>query len=316
MLIFVAMENKSKSFIITVDTEGDNLWRYHDGKKINVKNAEYIEPFQVMCQQFNFKPVYLVNYEMAECDLFVNQSREWLSNGNCEIGLHLHAWNNPPFHRLEGRYKGQPYLIEYPKEIMEDKFRIIYNLLCERYNQPPLSHRAGRWAMNEDYFSILNKFGIRIDCSYTPLINWEHSKGRTMGGSNYKNVSLQPSCIDGIFEVPMTVRMTDVPSHRPWYKRFRRERLPRNIWMRPAMQSLNDLESLVDMIEAEPQTDYIEFMIHSSELMPGGSPYCRTDKDVREFLSKIRKIFENVHNRGYQGRTLQEYFTLHHDSAK
>ena len=53
-----------KKFIITVDTEGDNLWGYKEGDTITTNNALYIPRFQELCENYGFKPVYLTNYEM------------------------------------------------------------------------------------------------------------------------------------------------------------------------------------------------------------------------------------------------------------
>ncbi|WP_395754844.1 hypothetical protein [Edwardsiella ictaluri] len=50
-------------FIITIDTEGDNLWQNHD--RITTENARYLPRFQLLCEKYGFKPVYLTNYEMA-----------------------------------------------------------------------------------------------------------------------------------------------------------------------------------------------------------------------------------------------------------
>lgn len=52
-----------KYFIITVDTEGDNLWNWKEGKEITTQNAKAIPKFQELCERFKFKPVYLINYE-------------------------------------------------------------------------------------------------------------------------------------------------------------------------------------------------------------------------------------------------------------
>ena len=57
--------------------------------------------------------------------------------------------------------------------------------LCDKISHNPVSHRAGRWAMDDRYFEILKDFGITTDCSFTPGVNWESSKGITGGGSNY-----------------------------------------------------------------------------------------------------------------------------------
>ncbi|MDR8263551.1 deacetylase, partial [Acinetobacter baumannii] len=49
------------AFLITIDTEGDNLWQKHDS--ITTENARYLPRFQQLCEKYGFKPVYLTNYE-------------------------------------------------------------------------------------------------------------------------------------------------------------------------------------------------------------------------------------------------------------
>ena len=48
-----------KRFIITVDTEGDDLWNYHQGDIIRTENTLYIPRFQELCEKYRLKPVYL-----------------------------------------------------------------------------------------------------------------------------------------------------------------------------------------------------------------------------------------------------------------
>ena len=117
-----------KYFIITVDTEGDDLWNYILGSEVKTENARYIQPFQEICDKYSFKPVYLSNYEMLKSDIYVDFAKKTEAEGRCEIGLHLHAWNNPPLYDLPILYKGNPYLIEYPYDIMRQKFEVLYNL--------------------------------------------------------------------------------------------------------------------------------------------------------------------------------------------
>ena len=47
-----------KYFIITVDTEGDNLWNYKLGDEVSTKNADYIPRFQRLCEKYGFKPLH------------------------------------------------------------------------------------------------------------------------------------------------------------------------------------------------------------------------------------------------------------------
>jgi hypothetical protein len=57
------------SFIVTIDTEGDDIW--NGPREITTCNARYLPRFQELCERFGLKPTYLVNYEMAVSPAFV-----------------------------------------------------------------------------------------------------------------------------------------------------------------------------------------------------------------------------------------------------
>ncbi len=301
----------NKAFIITVDTEGDNLWDYHKGDSIRTENANYIPRFQSLCETFGFKPVYLTNYEMVLCDKFVESAKGWLTQDLCEVGVHLHAWNNPPEYKLVGPHDYNPYLIEYPEEIMRKKFAEIYNLIKERFGISPVSHRAGRWAMDERYFKILNEFGIKVDCSHTPHINWSRNVGITRGGSNYSTIEEKPSYINDVLEVPVSIRIIHHCSEGAIKHRIRTLIKGENVWPRPATQSASMIKRLIKKLHSDLSCDYVQFMIHSSELMPGGSPYFKTKEDINKLFLSLEDVFRSAKSLGYIGLTLSEYFNQH-----
>lgn len=100
---------KNKYFIITVDTEGDNLWKYKKGDLVQTENSLFCPRFQELCNKYGFKPVWLVNYEMASDDRFVDYIKPKEEVGLCEVGIHVHAWNNPPIYELSGKYPGNSF---------------------------------------------------------------------------------------------------------------------------------------------------------------------------------------------------------------
>lgn len=51
-----------KRFIVTVDTEGDNLWEWKPGDNITTYNSRFVDRFQCLCEEFGFIPVYLCSY--------------------------------------------------------------------------------------------------------------------------------------------------------------------------------------------------------------------------------------------------------------
>lgn len=304
-MIYMSM----KSFIITVDTEGDNLWSYVKGSKVSTCNVRYIARFQELCNRFGFKPVWLTNYEMIQSDEYVKVIQPYLERNQCEIGIHVHAWNNPPFYQLDTKYDGNSYLIEYPKEIMYSKFKTTYELIEQKLGVRAKSHRSGRWAMDNRYFKLLEDFGITCDCSYTPTIEWNDAPGETIpSGSDYRNVIKDAHMVGNILEVPATIRRYNHYLSSGTFKHKLKTLLfGGRIWLRPALNSLDEMKKLARDVSKEPENDYLEFMLHSSELMPGGSPYFQTAESIERMYRDMEKLFIYVKKLGYEGDTLQNY---------
>ena len=309
-----------KHLIITIDTEGDNLWAWREGQPIGTENTRFLPPFQSLCEEYGMKPVYLSNYEMLQDSRFCAFAREKQDRGLCEIGMHLHAWNCPPMEeRLPARtdcVPGAAYLIEYSEEAMEEKIRFMTELITEKMGLPPVSHRAGRWATDDRYFRLLQKYGYRVDCSVTPKLDWSAHPGRSpqSGGSDYRKSPDTPYVIPGtgITEYPVTV----YEDHRVYLP----DRLtPKNIaralvhakrgnqlWLRPNGNNLKECLGVLERGAREDNRDYVMFMLHSSELMPGGSPTFRDEPAIRNLYRELRSIFACAVRLGYRGATFRE----------
>lgn len=300
---------RTRHFIITVDTEGDNLWASHNGEPITTQNTKFLPRFQELCNKFGFKPVYLTNYEMANDTDFATKAIVWLNKGQCEIGLHVHGWNNPPFYSIGGKQYAHAYLYEYPAQVMKEKLIVTKNLIKENFGITPISHRAGKWAMNDEYFQILEEIGIKVDCSFCPGVDWSNTIGATKGGTDYTKVSCKPIYKNGIFEVPMTIlRKHWTGIHRPSriVKNFLYGASP--IWLRPASSSLEQMIEVIKSNSCLFGNDYVMFMVHSSELMPGGSPYFENETAIETLYQTMSELFYYAYEKGYRGCTLAEYY--------
>lgn len=303
---------KNKIFIITIDTEGDNQW--DTSKGISTENAKYLPRFQELCEKYGFKPVWLTNYEMAMEPSFVEYMKKKQELGLCEIGMHLHAWNNPPEYQLNRINDQRDYLIEYPIEIMEQKIKVLTELLTSKFGKRPISHRSGRWAMDDRYFSLLEKYGYRVDCSVTPFVDWSGLKGSTgVEGTNYSTTPYKPHYIgDRILEVPVTIRkihcleFNRIKNMHSFLGEVKRFVIGRHQWLRPdKFLSKRGIKKLLRKIEKEQEL--LMFMIHSSELMPGGSHNFVHKQEIERLYTLIEEIFKEVKSTGYQGQTLREY---------
>ncbi|MGY3308086.1 polysaccharide deacetylase family protein [Pantoea ananatis] len=309
------------AFLITIDTEGDNLWQNHD--RITTRNATFLSRFQSLCEKYSFKPTWLTNYEMAVDPAYIEFAKDVIARDQGEVGMHLHAWNNPPLHDLTGDdWRHKPYLIEYPRDIIRQKIEFMTQLLENTFQTKMLSHRAGRWAFNEYYASLLVEFGYRVDCSVTPYVDWSQSLGdpKGSGGTDYSDFPRHAYFVDidniaktggsPLLEVPMSIQYKYSPlinSIKQGIKRLQgKNKGPSVNWLRPAGENLNNMKQVVDQAISQG-ADYVEFMLHSSEFMPGGSPTFKNEPDIEKLYDDLEKLFSWLHQRT-TGMTLTEYY--------
>jgi hypothetical protein len=316
---------KRPAFLITIDTEGDDLWSAP--REITVRNAAFLDRFQRLCEAHGLKPTYLTNYEMAGASEFQQFARGVLSRNAGEIGMHLHAWNSPPIRPLtDDDYRYQPYLIEYPDDVIRGKIAFLTRLLEDTFGVKITSHRAGRWSMNEVYARILVEHGYRTDCSVTPHVSWRHYMGdpRQGGGSDFSAFPEGPYTVDlrdisrpgnsSLLELPMTVVRSANPALRRLGDLLPRGSLPFRLldrvfppllWLRPNGRNLPQMLQVLDRALQDGRP-YVEFMLHSSEFMPGGSPTFRTPASVEALYRDLDQLFSRASSH-FSGPTLSEF---------
>jgi hypothetical protein len=316
---------KPPAFLITIDTEGDDLWSAP--REITVRNAAFLDRFQRLCEAHRLKPTYLTNYEMAAAPVFQEFARDALARGAAEIGMHLHAWNSPPIRPLtEDDYRYQPYLIEYPVDVIREKIEFLTRLLEDTFAVKMTSHRAGRWSMNDVYAHILVEQGYRTDCSVTPHVSWRHAMGdpRGQGGTDFSSFPDEPYTVDlrdigrrgdsSLLELPMTILRSSSPTLRRLGELLPRGSLPSRLWTRlfpPVLWLRPNGRNLPQMVEVLERAlgegrPYVEFMLHSSEFMPGGSPTFRTPDSIEALYRDLDRLFDRASSH-FRGATLTEF---------
>ena len=310
---------------MTIDTEGDDLWSRP--REIGTRNAAFLPRFQALCEAHGLKPTWLVNHEMALCPVFGRFGRAVLARGTAEIGLHLHAWNSPPLVPLtDDDFRHQPYLVEYPPALMEEKIVRLLALLRERFETPVTSHRAGRWALDATYARLLARHGIRVDTSVTPGLSWAGMPGAPQGrgGSDYRGFPRRPYRVDldridradpsgdsPLLEVPVTLgrsrlhRLAPWAYHVPRLRRWAWGHRPMWQWLYPDGRNLVSMRELFERCVAAGDPCLV-FVLHSSELMPGGSPQSPDEACIEALYRDLGVLFGLAARHG-EGMTLTEF---------
>ena len=298
------------AFVITVDTEGDNLWAAPD--RITTENSKFIPRFQALCEKYGLKPTYLTDYHMAQCPVFSQHGRRWMRENKAEIGAHMHPWNTPPIkHVTDNDDRFGPYAAEYPPELIGEKFAFLNRLLEDIFEEKMISHRAGRWGFDGNYAGILIENKYLVDCSVTPGVSWQSSKGHPdgNGGPDFTHapsvpyyVDLTDVCCPGnsqLLELPVTI-MSPAPAgfdafrskfaKRSLVRRALNRLYPPETWIRPDGKNIRHILTVLRKT-IKSNTCYAEFMLHSSELMPGGSPTFPTDDSIEKLYRDLEKLF-------------------------
>lgn len=309
------------AFLITIDTEGDNQW---EKNTITTENAKFLSRFQQLCEKFGFKPTWLTNYEMACDPAYIEFAADVIKRNTGEIGMHLHAWHSPPEYALTAndiQYK--PYLIEYPESVIRNKISTMTHLLEDTFQIKMRSHRAGRWAFNAFYAALLREHGYLVDCSVTPRVSWKRALGNPQGngGTDYSQFPdvaywLDPEDISRpgnstLLEVPMSIHYR----HPRWKRQAKqcwdalsgKQRNPSVDWLRPKGGNLDAMKKVVQQSLAGGG-DYVEFMLHSSEFMPGGSPTFRDDSEIERLYDDLEQLFLWLSDITV-GMSLSEYYS-------
>lgn len=276
--------------IITVDTEADNQWEARG--LVTIENVFALPRFQTLCEKYNIVPTYFATYEVAADAKAAAMLKEWQERGRAEVGAHLHPWTTPPFAESE---KGKSFPGELSDESLRTKFAALTELITTAIGKPT-SYRAGRWGFDERQAKLLAEFGYIVDSSITPGISWRGTQGLEggVGGPDFTSEAVAPHRLpSGVLEVPMTI----VPAGL-----FRRLR-----WLR--IFENTTFSRLRTVLNAAKRRGLpaVVFMIHSSELVAGGSPYVRDARALEAVYARLEELFSFCAQEGVGGVSLTAF---------
>lgn len=313
-------------FVITLDTEPDNEWSRP--RVPTTENARFVPRFHELCVQHGFPVTYLLTLEMAEDPFLRDYLRPRAAAGECEIGAHLHPWNTPPLTPLtDDDLRHHPYPFEYPPEVQRAKLQTLVSAIERHFEVRPVSYKAGRWGLDGTHAALLDELGFRVDTSVCPGVNWGPSRGAPTGrgGPDFSTAPLLPYRLSssdvcrpgtlGVWEIPPTIVFYSaigrlVPGVQQLYRRVRRVRrlFDRQHlgaqWLRPyPYQTAARLRRVAALARAAG-APVLNMTLHSSELMPGCSPYNRTEASIEDLFRRVAEFLAAMRADGLDGLTL------------
>lgn len=293
---------------VVIHTEEEFDWnRPHDRNATTVEHMRHIDRAQALFDEFGIVPNYVVDYPIATQALAVAPLKAFADAGRALIGAHLHPWVSPPYVESVNAYHSYPGNL--PRELEAEKLRILTETIAESFGAAPVTYLAGRYGFGANTGAILEELGYEVDIS--PAVPIDFSAD---GGPDYSGYTSHPYWFGQrrkLLGLPGTggyvgaLRRGGTPLYRrlthPWLRRAKlsgmvaRLRLLERIRLSPEDYSEAEMRRLTDALLEDGVRVFV-FSFHSPSIMPGGTPYVRSEEDLACFLGKCRGYLEHFFN--------------------
>ena len=300
--------------LVSIDTEEDQWAATRSA--LSTRNLRALPEAQRLLESLGIRCTYFTAWSAATDPWARGFLGELHASGAAEIGGHLHPWNTPPESEpLGGR---NTMLANLPAELQAEKLRRLTDRLTELRGSPPVSFRAGRWALGAETARALVDAGYRVDSSVMPHVSWErYDEGPSFLGSPTDVYRLDPAkgvttvAPDGpLVEVPVSVGFTAPGPQHVWAQLQRamwrpsrgravlaaplwRSRLLRKVVLTPeAMDVASMLRAARRLIGDGAR--HLHLFWHSQSHTPGLNPFVATTRARDAFHDRIREVVEGL----------------------
>ena len=289
-------------YTVTVDTE--ESWDWDAGFSVDagcVANIQQLERFDAAVRERGAVATYFTDYSVV-ADAAASDALLKVAEQGSEIGLHIHPWNTPPFPDREPISPRNSFLHNLPRDLALAKLETVFTAFKE-IGIRPQSFRGGRYSTSDWIQQYLCNEGILADASILPMTTWQDD-----GAPDYRSRDTYPRRLDyggsALWEIPLTIGFTR--GGWPFWKKFyelasrsplcnlrligvAEKLLVSRVWLNLenflGEKSLPLLHQLRRM-----QLPCINITMHSSSLVPGGSPYSKTEADVENLYDRLNSV--------------------------
>ena len=293
--------------IVLIDAEAEFDW---DGpflrSLVSVRNLSCQVAAQNIFDRMGVRPTYLVDYAVATQPEGYQPIRELLQSGRCEVGAHLQPWENPPF--VEELSVRTSFNHNLPAWLQKEKLGQLTDVIGSNFDIRPTAYRAGRYGVGDEMAWILEDLGYQIDVSVLPGYDL-----RSRHGPDFRHAFTRPYWFGRqrkLLEIPLTTGFSGLlargsepqvssatlyaalSSHGPAKLHmpgiFARLGLLERITLTPEGMSIQELKHLTRLLLQRGHRVFT-FNYHSSALLPGFTPYVRTQADLDRMLQTIEE---------------------------
>jgi hypothetical protein len=301
-------------FFITIDTEEDD-WGDYRSSGFSLNAVHQLFRVQDIFNAYRAIPTYLITYPVVKDEAARAFFLDNLAKNRCEIGAHCHPWNTPPFEEEINEWHSM--LCNLPYSTVKNKIATLKDEISQSLGVVPVCFRAGRWGFGPDVATAINELGFRIDTSVTPFVDWSFSGGPDYRVALTHAYRFSPKDIlsevpnGPLLEVPATIGF--LQGHEAFGRRaiaagglaqwlrirglLDRARIVNLRWLSPELSTAREMIVLAKRFLSR-ECSYLNMSFHSTTLVPGKTPFVRTQHDLEVFLRSIEALIKYVANEG------------------
>ncbi len=290
--------NSAPLLMVVIDTEEEFDWTQPFSRSaIGTESLRYQARAQDIFDRYGLVPTYVVDYPVATSP-HAGTLHDFSKTRRCHIGAHLHPWVNPPYQEQVTTWNSYPGNLG--AELEERKLTELTQAIEQGFGARPILYKAGRYGVGPYTAGILRRLGYEIDLSVVP-----HTSFSSDGGPDFVGLHDTPYWIGpdrSLFEIPLSRGFTGLgarlgPRHfqnfvSPPLSRLHlagigaRLHLLERLTLTPEGFALNDLKRLTRAMRNQGHSIF-SLTYHSPSLLPGCTPYVRTETDLAAFLQCI-----------------------------
>jgi hypothetical protein len=289
-------------FVVTVDTEEE--WDWFSGYPTGptqTNNIHRLPEFQSICERHGAAVTYFVNHAVLINPAAQEVIRQLSRRPKVEIGLHIHPWNTPPLQSVNKVPTRESFLHNLPPELAIAKLNAIYDAFRDS-GLTPVSFRGGRYSTGSIIQTWLREKGFIADASILPYTRWADD-----GAPDYHHHGPNPVRLPGkepLWEIPLSLAFTRRPFgfwnrllsivEKPPLRYLRlvgilqKLGVFRKSWLNFENPFWEGMQALIWALYRD-RVPYLCFTVHSSSLLPGGSPYATCTADVDRVFARLNE---------------------------
>lgn len=285
-------------FVVFVDTEEEFDWRAPRSRdSVSTNTIRHLPEFQQVMLAHGVKPVYMIDYPVADNERAAAVLAEMVGSGSCDVGAQLHPWVNPPFDEEVNTLNS--FAGNLPEDLERAKLAMLTDRIEQTIGARPTIYRAGRYGIGENTGKLLAEAGYQVDTSVRPLFDYSAEGGPSFMKHDPRPYWAGPK--GDLLELPLGVTFTgqlrrygrllfgDGESKSNRIAALARSGMLARVALTPEGMPLDDVKRAVDHMMKD-DLRVLSFSFHSPSLAPGHTPYVRTSADLMNFYGWWDKL--------------------------